>query len=532
MGINIKNISGNLAFSGFLITLAVFCALTFAEPAHAWGLTLGGRVILQQQSTVDITFISTETAYYDIVYLVSPENRTLFTSRTTPAGTTITVGPYPIGTELIFALVNEPGNTFYSGSWSGNGDGVAHVSATPEGGSWYMNFEDLYGGGDRDYNDMVMKVTPNLIPVCNTNADCGNNAFTGSNFCWGNSVFRLFASYTCNNPGTASSFCSNSTSQQLQQNCSINQFCSNGACQNFASACTVNYDCGTSGLTGGNYCIGNSVYSNFTSYFCNNGGTPSAFCSNSIFPQLQQTCAANQTCSLGSCVNNAPVVCNNNADCGTNGYTGGPFCQGNSVYQNFTTYTCNNPGTQNSFCSNSTAAQLQQTCSNTQTCSNGSCSNNPPPPQENVFARRGPGFWQTHTAFTVSTLNSTPLFIGVNAPVEPSSHKGMLTTPGQVFGAFYSSISMTTTGWRRNTINRTRMILLPHLLTAKLNCAAFGCSLATQVMISNADAAYASGNIFWMHSVVSTLNANNGGGGSIGDVGNTTPTWSQSLADK
>jgi len=66
-----------------------------------------------------------------------------------------------------------------------------------------------------------------------------------------------------------------------------------------------------------------------------------------------------------------PPVCNTNSDCGTNGYTGSPFCQGNNVYQNFITYTCQNPGTSNAQCVSNTTAQLKQTCSNG--CSNGVC---------------------------------------------------------------------------------------------------------------------------------------------------------------
>ncbi len=69
-------------------------------------------------------------------------------------------------------------------------------------------------------------------------------------------------------------------------------------------------------------------------------------------------------------------ACSANSDCGTNGYVGSPFCQGNGVYKNYKTYTCSNPGTANSYCSNSTNAQLQQTCTSNQTCSNGSCVQN------------------------------------------------------------------------------------------------------------------------------------------------------------
>ena len=67
------------------------------------------------------------------------------------------------------------------------------------------------------------------------------------------------------------------------------------------------------------------------------------------------------------------ITCSSNSDCGTNGYVDSPFCQNGNVYQNFKTFTCNNPGTVQSTCSSSTNAQLKNTCSGNQTCSNGQC---------------------------------------------------------------------------------------------------------------------------------------------------------------
>ena len=86
---------------------------------------------------------------------------------------------------------------------------------------------------------------------------------------------------------------------------------------------------------------------------------------------LNTTTANKQTNS----VNTPPAIINCSADsqCGTSSLTGSPSCQGNAVYQNYTTYTCNNPGTSQSSCSNSITPQLQQTCSTSQTCNNGTC---------------------------------------------------------------------------------------------------------------------------------------------------------------
>jgi len=137
-------------------------------------------------------------------------------------------------------------------------------------------------------------------------------------------------------------------------------------------ACSSNSQCGTNGYTGSPFCQGGNVYQNYITYVCNNAGTANSSCSDSTAPKLKTTCSTNQTCSNGQC-QDVNITCSSNSQCGTNGYTGSPFCQGNSVYQNYITYTCNNANTSSSYCSNSTTAQLKYNCTGNQTCSNGSC---------------------------------------------------------------------------------------------------------------------------------------------------------------
>ena len=59
------------------------------------------------------------------------------------------------------------------------------------------------------------------------------------------------------------------------------------------------------------------------------------------------------------------IECYQNLDCGTNGYTGNPFCQDEDVWQDYRTYTCNNPGTTDSDCSYSIAPKLKESCGST-----------------------------------------------------------------------------------------------------------------------------------------------------------------------
>ena len=175
-------------------------------------------------------------------------------------------------------------------------------------------------------------------PTCSSNSQCGTNELTGSLFCQSGNVYQNYRTFTCNNAGTSSSSCSNSTTAQLNQTCANG--CSNGQCINIicssnsdcndnnssttdtcvnpgtsSSSCThttitcsSNSQCGTNAYTGSNYCSGTGVYKNYITYTCNNAGTSSSSCSSSTAPVLQQSCSSYQTCSSGSCVNQAQWV--------------------------------------------------------------------------------------------------------------------------------------------------------------------------------------------------------------------------------
>lgn len=79
-------------------------------------------------------------------------------------------------------------------------------------------------------------------------------------------------------------------------------------------------------------------------------------------------------CQDGNCFN---VACVNNGDCGESRFVGFQSCQGNGVYQNYQTYTCNNPGTQQASCTISSILTLQTTCQANQICNYGVCTSNP-----------------------------------------------------------------------------------------------------------------------------------------------------------
>jgi hypothetical protein len=79
------------------------------------------------------------------------------------AGDFVDLGSFKAGTKLDFFIIANGfygGKEYYSTEQSVNMDGVVHAVSLASNGSAYLiiGFEDLKGGGDRDYNDLVFAV--------------------------------------------------------------------------------------------------------------------------------------------------------------------------------------------------------------------------------------------------------------------------------------------------------------------------------------------------------------------------------------
>jgi hypothetical protein len=87
----------------------------------------------------------------------------LFIARNTDVGASLTIGEFlidvdhDIGDELLFGIfVENTSDVFLMGPGSRNGDGLAHATLDSLGGGKFrVGFEDILGGGDRDYDDNV-----------------------------------------------------------------------------------------------------------------------------------------------------------------------------------------------------------------------------------------------------------------------------------------------------------------------------------------------------------------------------------------
>ena len=134
----------------------------------------GGTMVVHEDGAVWITFLGSDAGYFNVLYLddgdPSTGDRLLF-NRNTPLGTTFVLGNFEAGTILTFRLhVRNTGDDFFTGDASTNPDGIAHARAT----TVYdanldlpvttVGFEDLAGGGDRDFNDFMFRLTNVVDP--------------------------------------------------------------------------------------------------------------------------------------------------------------------------------------------------------------------------------------------------------------------------------------------------------------------------------------------------------------------------------
>lgn len=87
-------------------------------------------------------------------------------------GDFVDLGTLTAGTSLDFFLIADGANggqNYYSTQDSLNADGIVHAVSLAADGSAYLiiGFEDLWGGGDRDYNDLVFAVYIGQANVAN-----------------------------------------------------------------------------------------------------------------------------------------------------------------------------------------------------------------------------------------------------------------------------------------------------------------------------------------------------------------------------
>ncbi len=131
-----------------------------ATPAQA--APIFGGTLFATGGDVTVTFLSGGAGYINELYLDGATGDSLgilFSTLTTPVGSTFNLGAFLPGRELVFRLlVRDTGDAFFTGTGQRNPDGIAHAvvdAAVVRTDRALVGFEDLFGGGDGDYDDLV-----------------------------------------------------------------------------------------------------------------------------------------------------------------------------------------------------------------------------------------------------------------------------------------------------------------------------------------------------------------------------------------
>lgn len=164
--------------------------------AHAQPIALAGTEglkVLVAGSPIIATYQGNSAAYSNDLYLMldnsgqSADDGNLnndlfiFNNHATPVGTTVNLGSFALGSELMFRLfVNDTGHNFYTGAASRNPDRAAHARVQQ---AWQptetlVSFEDLYNGAF-SYNDLSFSFTNTVSSSVSAVPEPGSLALFG-----------------------------------------------------------------------------------------------------------------------------------------------------------------------------------------------------------------------------------------------------------------------------------------------------------------------------------------------------------------
>lgn len=162
---------GLLALTALTLTGVSEARAQGASQPAPW--TSYGTTLVATGPDVWVRFFGADAGYTNsLFYLCAATcNQFLFQNNNTavsqPGQEIKLAGTFSAGQEVVFRLyVQTTGNNWFSGPASGNSDGVVHFATQAFNDvtahatySTLAGFEDLNGGGDRDYNDVMFEVS-------------------------------------------------------------------------------------------------------------------------------------------------------------------------------------------------------------------------------------------------------------------------------------------------------------------------------------------------------------------------------------
>lgn len=148
----------------FVIAAVTVLSGVAVTPAHAAYINSDANSIVSQGGEAFIRFDGREAGHTTNVYSGN-SGAFLFNNQTTASGSVFSLGTFAAGQTISFTFNNvTSGHTYFSGLASENVDNAVHVSlAGNADGSIALGYEDLYGGGDFDFNDITATVFENII---------------------------------------------------------------------------------------------------------------------------------------------------------------------------------------------------------------------------------------------------------------------------------------------------------------------------------------------------------------------------------
>jgi len=150
----------------FVVFVFSCCLLALGSSLFAFPIATSGegfKIFASSTDNIIAEYLGNSASYSNDLYLDNGDGtwKFIFNNQATPVGTTLDLGSFEIGTELIFKLyVNNTGYAYYTGPAERNPDNYAHARVQSD---WQLDttlvsFEDLYNG-PFDYNDLSFSFT-------------------------------------------------------------------------------------------------------------------------------------------------------------------------------------------------------------------------------------------------------------------------------------------------------------------------------------------------------------------------------------